>query len=188
MYSFDRILNRKVFRALAAAGLMSVAGGCVPGNTSAVANSGAQVAPEAEAADPGEFAEAPITQEEIEILRANFNRVHFEFDLATFDETTRDLLAQNAEILMRHSAVSVRIEGHADHFGSDEYNLALGQRRAEVVRSYLIALGVADARLELISYGELRPLVGDGDRNTQGPNRRAEFVVIDGSEMATSSY
>jgi peptidoglycan-associated lipoprotein len=187
VYSFNRILNGKVLTALVAAGFMTAVVGCVPPNATAV-NSGAQVAPGAETGDPGTFAEAPITEEELEILRANFNRVHFEFDVATFDETTRDLLAQNAAILMRHSAVTVRIEGHADHFGSDEYNLALGQRRAEVVRSYLIALGVQDSRLQLISYGELRPLVGDGDRITQGPNRRAEFVVINGDEVAKSSY
>ena len=184
VFVFDR--NRKVFTAVAAAGLLTLAAGCTGKNQTA-ATSGAQ-SPTTSAADAAEFAEAPITEEELAILRSNFQRVHFDFDVAQLDEPSRDLLAQNAEILIRHSAVSVRIEGHADHFGSDEYNLALGQTRAEAVRNYLTALGVPDARLTLISYGELRPLVGDGDRSTQGPNRRAEFVVVDGSNVAISSY
>ncbi len=185
MFVFDR--NHKVLTAVAAAALMALASGCTGKNQTAAATSGSQT-PETAAADPATFADAPITEEELAILRANFQRVHFDFDVAELDEPSRDLLAQNAEILIRHRAVTVRIEGHADHFGSDEYNLALGQRRAEAVRSYLTALGVPEERLTLISYGELRPLVGDGDRSTQGPNRRAEFVVIDGSDVALSSY
>lgn len=187
MFEFDRILGRKAVISLAAAGLMASAVGCTGKNAVTAANSG-DVAPSAAAADPSEFQSATITEEELETLRANFQRVHFEFDESTLDEPTRDLLAQNAEILLRHPAVTVRIEGHADYYGSDEYNLALGQRRAETVRSYLMALGIEDARLTLISYGELRPLVGDGDRSTQQPNRRAEFVVVDGTGVAGSSY
>ncbi len=185
MFVFDR--NRRVLTAVAAAGLMTFAMGC-NGKNQAAANSGAQEAPETAAVDAEGFSQAPITEEELAVLRANFQRVHFDFDAAQLDEPSRDLLAQNAEILIRNRAVTVRIEGHADHYGSDEYNLALGQRRAEAVRSYLTALGVPEDRLTLISYGELRPLVGDGDRSTQQPNRRAEFVVIDGSDVALSSY
>jgi peptidoglycan-associated lipoprotein len=173
VYSFNRILNGKVLTALVAAGFMTAVVGCVPPNATAV-NSGAQVAPGAETGDPGTFAEAPITEEELEILRANFNRVHFEFDVATFDETTRDLLAQNAAILMRHSAVTVRIEGHADHFGSDEYNLALGQRRAEVVRSYLIALGVQSGPM----LGELLKSISAARLNGEIRTRGEEEALV----------
>jgi len=189
VFEINRSRDQRVFTAFAAAGLLMLAAGCTGKNQMASTAGGSQTGPEtADSADPQAFVEAPITEEELNTLRSNFQRVHFDFDVAALDDMTRRLLAQNAEILLRHPSVSVRIEGHADHFGSDEYNLALGQRRAETVRSYLLALGVPETRLALISYGELRPLVGDGARSTQEPNRRAEFVVIQGDELAVSSY
>ena len=133
-------------------------------------------------------ASAPITEEEIETLKANFLRVHFEFDKAVLAEDARAALRENAEILLDHRDVEVRIEGHADHWGSDIYNLALGQRRAETVKNYLVDFGVLADQLSVISYGEERPLVGDSDRATEAPNRRAEFTVITGADKAESSY
>jgi len=132
----------------------------------------------------------PITSEELETLRANFERVHFDFDRAELDSESREVLAANAAILLDHPDVRVRVEGHADHWGSDIYNLALGQSRAEVVRRYLSDLGVRDNQIEVISYGEERPLVGDADRTAEAPNRRAEFLVITGDDAVTveSSY
>jgi peptidoglycan-associated lipoprotein len=131
---------------------------------------------------------APITDEEMATLRANFLRVHFEFDAAVLTEDARTALRENAGILLQHKDVKVQIEGHADHWGSDIYNLALGQRRGETVRSYLLNYGVSNAQLTVISYGEERPLVGDGDRLSEAPNRRAEFIVTNGADKAKSSY
>ncbi len=134
--------------------------------------------------------DSTITQRELDELRDNFERVHFDFDSATLEESSREILKTNAEILVRHPDVRVRVEGHADHWGSDIYNLALGQRRAYSVTKYLTDLGVLTSQLEVISYGEERPLVGDSDRETEAPNRRAEFLVIVSGEAneVGSSY
>jgi len=131
---------------------------------------------------------APITEQELQRLRYNFHRVHFDYDSANLKDKTRQVLAANAEILMRHPNVEVQVEGHADHWGSDVYNLALGQRRAESVRRFLTSYGVANDQLKVISFGEERPLVDEADRAVEAPNRRAEFLVIVGTDGISSSY
>lgn len=160
--------------------------GCPPKQPVAAATSGDLSASHAD--DAGFEEGAPITQEEIRTLQENFARVHFDFDRSDLDEATRGVLSANAEILMRHPSVEVRVEGHADRYGSDIYNLALGQRRADVVKRYLVDMGVADAQLGVISYGEERPLVDEGDAAKEAPNRRAEFLVVVGGDVVRSSY
>jgi|GEM_PF-1065674 len=120
-------------------------------------------------------------------LEANFQKVLFDFDKSTLTEGSRSALKDNANILMKYSQVHVRIEGHTDDFGSEDYNLALGQQRAAAVHRFLLDMGVAKTKLTLISYGEEKALVGSGDKTAQAPNRRAEFVVTAGSDVATSS-
>ena len=168
-----------------AAALLSLAG-CKNQKEQAPVTSGEAAAPSAEEAAVAET--TPITEQEMETLRANFLRVHFGYDEATLTADAREALQENAAILLQHPDVSVRIEGHADHWGSDIYNLALGQRRADSVLSYLLDYGVDRSQLTVISYGEERPLVGDGDRSTEAPNRRAEFTVINGADKASGSY
>jgi peptidoglycan-associated lipoprotein len=120
-------------------------------------------------------------------LKANFQKVHFEFDEATLTPDARAALEANAKILMKYSQVHVQVEGHTDHFGSEEYNLALGQRRAETVHRYLLDMGVSATKLTLISYGKEKALVGEGSKSAEAPNRRAEFVVLAGADVAGSS-
>ncbi len=166
--------------------LLTLSAGCQGNkNQNVVATSGSTVTSSEEMA----VAEnAPITDEEIATLKANFLRVHFEFDRAVLTEDARAALKENAGILLQHKDVNVQIEGHADHWGSDIYNLALGQRRGETVRGYMLDYGVRSSQLSVISYGEERPLVGDADRVSEAPNRRAEFTVTTGVDKATSSY
>jgi peptidoglycan-associated lipoprotein len=133
-------------------------------------------------------APTPITEEELAVLRANFYRVNFEFNSADLGGVAREVLAANAEILMRHPGVRVQVEGHSDHWGSDVYNLALGQHRADSVFRYLTNYGVPQTQLKVISYGEERPMVAEGDRTVEAPNRRAEFLVMTGAVTAASSY
>jgi len=123
------------------------------------------------------FENSDITAEELETLVKNFERVHFDFDKSELDEPSRAILAANAEILLAHPELQVKVEGHADRWGSDIYNLALGQKRAESVKSYLLNMGVLASQLKVISFGEERPLTGEGDRTAEAPNRRAEFFV-----------
>ncbi|MCO4772493.1 MAG: OmpA family protein [Deltaproteobacteria bacterium] len=163
--------------------LIALASGC-PQKQEVVATSGSTEA----SAEESAVGEAPLTDAEMATLKANFLRVHFEYDRAVLTEDARTALRENAEILLAHSDVGVQIEGHADHWGSDIYNLALGERRATTVKNYLVDFGVLAKQLSVISYGEERPLVGDADRLTEAPNRRAEFTVTTGNEKAASSY
>lgn len=102
--------------------------------------------------------------------------VFFEFDDYTLTPPAREILARNAEWLRQNPAARLNIEGHCDERGSDEYNLALGQRRAEAVKSYLVSLGVAVERLTGTSYGEERPAAAGSDESAWSQNRRAEFL------------
>ena len=125
--------------------------------------------------------------ETLETLRSNFKKVHFDFDKATLAAEARDALEANAALLIQHSEVHVMVEGHTDHFGSDEYNLALGQQRAESVHRFLLDLGVSAGKLTLISYGREKTVVAAGSKDSEAPNRRAEFVVVAGGTVAGSS-
>jgi len=102
-------------------------------------------------------------------------KVFFEYDAYTLTTQTREILARNAEWLRQNPAAKLTIEGHCDERGADEYNLALGQRRADAVKSYLLSLGIAAERLSDISYGEERPAVAGSDESAWSQNRRAEF-------------
>ena len=124
-----------------AVGALALGSGCQTQKTLTATTSGDLANSGVAAAEFGES--TPITQEELQVLRENFLRVHFEFDRASLDGASRESLTANADILMRHPNVQVRIEGHADQYGSDIYNLALGQRRANSVRDYLANLGVS---------------------------------------------
>jgi len=152
--------------------------------------SGAQEADQlATEADTTPFEDSDITTEELETLVKNFERVHFDFDNSELDEGSREVLAANAEILLSHPELQVKVEGHADRWGSDIYNLALGQSRGEAVKTYLLNMGVLSSQLQVISFGEERPLTAEGDREVEAPNRRAEFLVTvrgEGLEVGSS--
>jgi len=87
------------------------------------------------------------------------------------------VLQENARWLTTNTAIKVQIEGHCDERGTNEYNLALGQRRADAVKRYLIALGVPTGRLSTISYGEERPVCTQPDESCYARNRRAQFAA-----------
>jgi peptidoglycan-associated lipoprotein len=109
---------------------------------------------------------------------AGLNRIHFAYNEFTLDEQARVTLEQNAVFLRKNSTLKVVVEGHCDERGSDEYNLALGERRAITARNYLISLGIAADRLSILSYGEERPLVAASNEEAWAQNRRAEFKAV----------
>jgi peptidoglycan-associated lipoprotein len=86
-------------------------------------------------------------------------------------------------VLRANPEVRLRIEGHADERGSIEYNLALGQRRAEAARDWLVGFGIAPNRFETVSWGEDRPLVRASNEEAWAMNRRAEFRIIAGGDQ-----
>lgn len=105
------------------------------------------------------------------------SRVHFAYNQFTLEDAARVTLEQNAVYLRNRPNEKVVIEGHCDERGSDEYNLALGERRALAAKNYLVSLGIPAARLSIISYGEEQPLVTGATEEAWAKNRRAEFKV-----------
>ena len=103
--------------------------------------------------------------------------IFFDYDQFDLKQDARDRLAQNAKFLTSHPEFILTIEGHADERGTNEYNLALGDRRANAAREYLTTLGVAANRLRTVSYGEERPFCNDHTEACWSQNRRAHFVI-----------
>lgn len=113
--------------------------------------------------------------------------IYFDFDRADVRQgNDQSLLDRKAAILSANAAVRLRISGHADERGSDEYNLALGNRRAAAAKRYLTGKGVADGRLEVVSYGEERPSNPGHDESAWAENRRDEFEVTAGGGKLTA--
>lgn len=104
--------------------------------------------------------------------------VRFEYDRSTLSSQAKKDLAGNAEWIKANPKSSIQIEGHCDNRGTIEYNLALGERRAQAVKSYLVGLGIAGDRLNVISYGEEKPLVDGDSEEAWSKNRRANFLPM----------
>ncbi len=104
--------------------------------------------------------------------------IHFEFDKYDLTEEARRILAENAKVLVAHPEVTIQIEGHCDERGSNEYNLALGEKRAVSAKLYLIKLGVKGGRLSTISYGEEMPLDPGHNEEAWAKNRRCHFIIL----------
>jgi peptidoglycan-associated lipoprotein len=125
-----------------------------------------------------EAALAPVREVLMEI-------VFFEFDSDEITGQAEEKLRAKAEILRANPSLRLRIEGHADQRGSTEYNLALGQRRAESVRAWLTAYGIDESRFNTLSYGKERLLDEGSDEEAFARNRRAEFVIT-GGQLGTA--
>jgi peptidoglycan-associated lipoprotein len=104
--------------------------------------------------------------------------VNFAFDRYDLDSTARDISQANASWLNENATVNVQIEGHTDERGTNEYNYALGSRRAEAVRDYLQSLGVDAGRMTTISYGEDLPLDPASNETAWAKNRRAHIRIL----------
>jgi len=103
--------------------------------------------------------------------------VHFAYDSAVLTPIAQNILNQKAEWLRKNSSANVTIGGHCDERGTIEYNVALGERRAEAAKKHLIDLGISSDRLESVSYGEEMPIAEGTDEESWAQNRRAQFVV-----------
>jgi len=103
--------------------------------------------------------------------------VYFEFDKSRLGDEAKQTLAENARQLNDAGSMAISIEGHCDERGTNAYNLALGEKRANVARDYLVSLGVAAGRITTISYGEEKPFDSGHDEQAWSKNRRAHFAV-----------
>jgi len=104
--------------------------------------------------------------------------IHFDFDKYDIRSQDGEILKENASLLMKHPSVKIQIEGHCDERGTNEYNLALGERRANAAKKYLIALGLSADRISTISYGEERPADPGHNEEAWATNRRDHFVIL----------
>jgi peptidoglycan-associated lipoprotein len=124
---------------------------------------------------PAPQGEVSIAQRE-ERKAMGFGIVYFDFDKYNIKPEFKDTIKANAKMLMDQAGLKVTIEGHCDERGTNEYNLALGQRRAEAVRQALVAAGVPAGQLKTISFGEERPVDPGHDEAAWAKNRRAVVV------------
>ena len=130
---------------------------------------------------------APVSQSNIvpgsaEDLRVNVgDTVHFDYNQYNLRADDRGILQRQAAWLQKYPQVRVSIEGHADERGTREYNLALGARRANAVKEYLVSLGVSSGRVETISYGKERPICTESNESCYAQNRRGVTTVTSGA-------
>jgi peptidoglycan-associated lipoprotein len=116
---------------------------------------------------PGSF--APGSQQDLAATAGD--RVFFAYDQSDISSEGQQILQRQADWLKRYSRVTVTIEGHCDERGTREYNLALGERRAQAVKNVLVALGIPSSRIQTISYGKERPIVVGSDEAGYAQNR-----------------
>ncbi len=104
--------------------------------------------------------------------------IHFDFDKYDIRPGDAEILKENAALLMKNSGVKIQIEGHCDERGTVEYNLALGERRANSAKKYLSSLGITGDRISTISYGKEKPLDPGHNEEAWAKNRRDHFIVL----------
>ncbi|HXU29735.1 MAG TPA: peptidoglycan-associated lipoprotein Pal [Thermoanaerobaculia bacterium] len=134
-------------------------------------------------------AEDPLLSSDLQVVNDELRRrgfspdIYFDYDESTLTDDNRDKLSRNADLLKSNPQFAVTIEGHCDERGTNEYNLALGDRRANAVRDYLGSLGVAGDRLRTISFGEERPVCTTSEESCWSQNRRAHMVITGRSNV-----
>ena len=120
---------------------------------------------------------APSASEQ-ELFAQNVRDAFFDLDKSDIRPDARDALTKDAEFLRSYPDIRVSIEGHCDERGSTEYNLGLGQRRAEAAKNYLVSLGITANRIDTVSWGKERPFCTEHDETCWQQNRRGHFVMV----------
>ena len=111
------------------------------------------------------------------IAEVNIRDINFDFDQSNIRPDAREILKANADILLKKGAAEIAVEGYCDERGTAEYNMALGERRAQEAKKYLVNLGMEASQIKTISYGEERPLDPGNNEDAWANNRRAHFVI-----------
>ncbi|WP_083517932.1 peptidoglycan-associated lipoprotein Pal [Desulfomicrobium orale] len=109
------------------------------------------------------------------IEKISADRIYFAFDSNELSQESRQILTEKVELLKANPSLNLLIEGHCDERGTNEYNLALGERRARAAYEFLVLMGISSSRLSIISYGEEYPAVQGGNEAAWAKNRRDEF-------------
>jgi peptidoglycan-associated lipoprotein len=143
-----------------------------PADSGAAASSGLGT----ESAGSGTSTSALTPQQQALAALQQKNVVYFEYDSAEISQQYVPVVAAHAQYLVKYPTARVRLEGHTDERGSREYNIGLGERRAQTVRRALLAQGVAESQITTVSYGEERPAAEGSDEAAYAQNRRVELV------------
>ncbi len=167
-----------------AAGLALTLGACAskpkPGPMTAAVDTGPSAPSNPDLPQPpSPVAEAAAASLQAQFAQAAGDRVFFALDSHTLDDGARDTLRQQAAWLARRGDIDVTIAGNADERGTREYNLALGARRADAARQFLISQGVPATRLKTISYGKEQPFDPGSGEDAWAKNRNGQTVVVD---------
>ncbi|HWY15449.1 MAG TPA: peptidoglycan-associated lipoprotein Pal [Rhizomicrobium sp.] len=126
--------------------------------------------------------ETTVVPGSVQDFRVNVgDTVHFDYDKYEINGQDRELLQRQAQWLQKYAQVRVTVEGHCDERGTREYNLALGARRANAVKEYLVSVGVSSARVDTISYGKERPVCTGSDESCWAQNRRGVTTITSGA-------
>jgi len=146
-----------------------------------------QTKPDSQKSIPVEAVKSDVSEKDISAessavmkLQAMMRDIHFDFDRYAVKSEDREILRENANILLKNPNLRVSIEGHCDERGTNEYNLALGDRRANAVRESMASHGISSAKMDTISYGEEKPLCKAGTEECWAKNRRAHFALSGG--------
>jgi peptidoglycan-associated lipoprotein len=138
---------------------------------------------EAKKAKEQEFEKSLVAKKEPGIAGEVFESsllkdIHFDFDKYDIRPRDAEILKENAALLMKYPKAKIQVEGHCDERGTDEYNLALGERRANAAKKYLISLGIPTDQISSISYGEEKPLDTGHNEDAWAKNRRGHFIIL----------
>ncbi len=173
--------------AIAATVLIGLVPACAKKPPTTVADKKPAEAPPAAATPvPAPVTSGPIGDESQRVLSASIQELnsrgylqdaYFDYDSYELRDDARSALATDAEWLKKFPTVQILIEGHCDERGTNEYNLALGERRANSAKDYLTSLGLDGGRVKTVSYGEERPSCTDSDESCWTKNRRAHLVI-----------
>lgn len=172
-------MNRNLAVALLVSGALALSA-CgqkrAPAGASSLPPPGGEATSSAEYDASGNYI-GPGSQTDLRRVAGN-DRVFFDLDSYALDDLDRNTLNRQAAWLAQYPNVNVTIEGHCDERGTRDYNLALGERRANTAKNYLASLGVSPARMSVVSYGKERPEALGSDEQSWAQNRRAVTMVI----------
>jgi peptidoglycan-associated lipoprotein len=158
-------------------GMMVLTAGCAKKAAEAPPTPPPAPAQPAPAPAPTPKEETPPAPTPSPISSSDFEPAFFDFDSYSLRNDAQAALDHDAKLLRDHPDINITIEGHCDERGTVEYNQALGQKRAEAARDYVVAAGISASRIEVVSYGKERPFDPGHDENAWAKNRRAHFVV-----------
>jgi peptidoglycan-associated lipoprotein len=121
--------------------------------------------------------EKSVDLEKMARMKSPVSDINFDYDSSSINANAREILKASANYFMKNRISSIIIEGHCDERGTAEYNMALGERRAQETKKYLVNLGIKESIMKTVSFGEENPLNPDSNEDAWAANRRAHFVV-----------